>query len=32
MGIPARNASTVMLKDARRDRVIEGARRLVARG
>ena len=32
MGIPGRNASTVMLKDVRRDRVIDRARRLVSRG
>ncbi len=29
MGVPGRNASTVMLKDARRERLIDRARRLV---
>ncbi len=32
MGIAGRNASTVMLKDARRDRAIDRARRMVAWG
>jgi phytoene dehydrogenase-like protein len=32
MGIPGRNASTVMLRDARRDQVIDRARRILAWG